>query len=635
MSSPQQPNSDLQRDIHLRLLAIASWVGWLGNVVVLSVGIALLAVDELSPILVLALPLYLAVFTSMIVASRRDFYVREILYSGLLALYAMYWGVLVLCMLYGELPGLRIPLAITIPTLIVAILSHRILLALMPVQFALVYLLASQSSFTNGGLSVEAIKINTYSLTTAGLSAVIFLSLAIISWERKSTDRNLLALLRRQERIASTDPLTGLLNRRAFLDRLDTLWQQESSLILTFIDLDHFKPLNDRFGHATGDQVLKQVASRIAQSLESGTVARLGGDEFAAVFRPEGRELSIEEQIGRLHSAITADFEVSAGTVSLGASIGFANSGGPTDSLSKLLGAADTAMRRAKATRSGWARYDDQVDGAALESSELKLELKKAVRDSKIRAAVQPIADSQSHATLEYELLARWPDSGFQTDPGPDKFIHIAEQLGLLNDILWMTLEEAARALNLATTRLALNVSPAQLLAPDFLGQLLQQLERLEINPKNITLEITEEVAFRNLDENVAALERARSAGMLIALDDFGSGYSSLSMLDALPLDKLKIDQSMVQKGENNQRSADILHASVKLAKQLGLICCVEGVETKHAASVIRSLGADEVQGYWIGKPQLLRTSTPRPNTDQRPPQVAQSNLKRNLKLVS
>ncbi|MEM1191066.1 MAG: EAL domain-containing protein [Pseudomonadota bacterium] len=608
----EQGCAEPEHDIHQRLRATAHWIGWLGSSVTLAVCAALILVDELPTILLVAVPAYLSVCVSLIVGSRKDFHVRETLYAGLLVLYGVYWAALIACTFYGELPGLRIPLAITVPTLIVAILSHRILLALTPVQFLLVYLVAHSSSHASTLSGADASKIGTYSLIIAGLSAVILLAMAIVSWERKNTDHKLLALLRRQKKIASTDPLTGLLNRRAFLDQLEDMWRRESTLTLAFLDLDHFKPLNDRYGHATGDQVLDQVAKRIAESPGVSTVARLGGDEFAAVLCSRAHQPPIEQLVAQLHSATTADFEVDMGTVSLGASIGFASRDGTTNSLSKLLGAADAAMRRAKATRSGWACFDTRTDGAALETSELKLELKKAVRNGKIRAAVQPITDARSHATLEYELLARWPDSGLNPDPGPDKFIHLAEQLGLLNDILWMTLEEAAKALDLATVRLALNVSPSQLLAPDFLEQLLDHLDRLKIDPKNITLEVTEEVAFRNLDANVAALDRARRAGMLIALDDFGSGYSSLAMLDVLPLDKLKIDQSMVQKAEKNPRSAEILQASVKLAKQLGLTCCVEGVETRHAAATIRSLGADEVQGYWLGRPQLLHAPSRR-----------------------
>ena len=170
-----------------------------------------------------------------------------------------------------------------------------------------------------------------------------------------------------------------------------------------------------------------------------------------------------------------------------------------------------------------------------------------------------------------------------------------------------MTLAEAAAVVDTSTTRLALNVSPAQLLATGFVVELKSKLDRLGIDPSRVTLEVTEEVAFRNLEQNVGVLTAARETGMLIALDDFGSGYSSLAMLDDLPLDKLKIDQSLVKKAEANERSADILHASIKLAKQLDLVCCVEGVESAVAAQTIRQLGADEVQGYWIGRPSLIR----------------------------
>jgi EAL domain-containing protein (putative c-di-GMP-specific phosphodiesterase class I) len=272
-----------------------------------------------------------------------------------------------------------------------------------------------------------------------------------------------------------------------------------------------------------------------------------------------------------------------------------------------LLRAADAAMRRAKATRSGWATFSHLVDSAALASSSIEFELKSALKNGHIRAAVQPISRVSDLAVVEYELLARWVNSGLEQDPGPAQFIPIAEKQGLLNDILWVTLDEALSALDLRRYRLAVNVSPAQLLASDFLATLLELLERHSVDPAAITLEITEEVVFRNLERNVAILDSARSAGMQIALDDFGSGYSSLAMLDALPLDKLKIDQGLIKKAEHSARSANILAAAISLAQQLDLIACVEGVETREGLETITRMGADQVQGYFLARPQMLQ----------------------------
>jgi len=275
--------------------------------------------------------------------------------------------------------------------------------------------------------------------------------------------------------------------------------------------------------------------------------------------------------------------------------------------LSGLLRSADTAMRRAKSSRLGWAIFNPRIDNAALASSTLEVELKSAIKNGEIKAAIQPIANAKTRKTVAYELLARWTDSGFERDPSPKDFIPIAEKLGLLNEILWVTLDEALAHVELNELRLAINVSPAQLLASDFLETLLSVLERHEVSPTSITIEITEEVAFRNLARNIVILEQARALGMKIALDDFGTGYSSLSMLDTLPLDKLKIDQSFVRKSDKSEQSKRILLAAIRLAKQLGLESCVEGIETQEFAARVAVLGADHIQGYWLGRPALVR----------------------------
>ncbi|MEM6545099.1 MAG: EAL domain-containing protein [Pseudomonadota bacterium] len=595
-----------RRDIHERLRSVSSWVGKFGLVLALALLAVVFWEGDGTPWIALEVGLYTVIFAAITLASARDYHVRVILFSGLVLIYFVFWSTAFIYAWQGEVLRLGLPLVSFIPFLVVMILSHKILLALVPVQFVFMYAYTKNHAVLPYGEILQTTNSTSFSLVTAALSAVTFLILALIAWERSNTDRRLLALIGLQERIAATDHLTGLLNRRAFMNRLESLWSSDDSLVLVFLDLDHFKPLNDQYGHATGDYVLHQVSKRLRRISGTEAVARLGGDEFAAVFGSEIDRDSIEPLIAQAHAAITSDIEVEGSTISLGVSIGYAENLGNTDTLSKLLGAADAAMRRAKATRSGWARFNDNIDGAALASSTLKLDLKQAIRKREIRAALQPIADAQTHEVVEYELLARWPNSGLDPDPGPDKFIHVAEQLGLLNEILWMTLEEAAGHLNFASARLALNVSPAQLLASDFLAKLLDLLSELNVDPRQITLEVTEEVVFRNLEENVAVLENARRNGILIALDDFGSGYSSLAMLGALPLDKLKIDQSMVRKAGANERSADILRASVELAKQLDLICCVEGVETELTAKEIEQLGADEVQGFWIGMPELV-----------------------------
>jgi len=439
----------------------------------------------------------------------------------------------------------------------------------------------------------------------AFFSSASLLAFAVLAIARTDSDVKLVSLLRDKERMASVDSLTELLNRRAFMNQLDAKWTPIAPMAIAFLDLDHFKPLNDQYGHQMGDFILRQVAERLREIPHAIATARLGGDEFAVCCRTDVLKPA-DVAASELHSSLVVDLQTEVGPISMGVSVGYAVYDEHIESLSMLLRAADAAMRRAKSTKSGWATFSPSTDSAALTTSSIEFELKAALRNGNIRAAVQPIASVSEQKTVEYELLARWVNSGLEVDPGPAQFIPIAEKQGLLNDILWVTLEEALGELDLDQHRLAVNVSPAQLLASDFLETLLQLLSDNQVSPSSITLEVTEEVVFRNLDRNVAILDHARAAGMTIALDDFGSGYSSLAMLDALPLDKLKIDQVLIRNAEHNQRSANILNAAITLAQQLELIACVEGVETQEALDRVAAMGADQVQGYFICKPKML-----------------------------
>ncbi|MFT7286778.1 MAG: diguanylate cyclase (GGDEF)-like protein [Halieaceae bacterium] len=593
-------------DIHDRLRAVAAWIGSLGFIANAAGYLALIAVGDASLAVTIENGSYALIFAMILLASRRNFHVRTVLYTGLVLIYCVFWITAFTYARIGHEMVLAIPLVVFVPLLLAMILDYRILLALAPIQFACSFFYSHSHALRSINASITADELMVFSVSVGAFSSFTFCALAVIARERDITDRKLVQFIAEKERLAAIDDLTGLMSRGAFMDRLNAYWEKHLWMALAFIDLDHFKPLNDQYGHSVGDDVLNQVARRLESTSPAATAARLGGDEFAVAFPHQLPPAALAALVGELHSAITADYQSEAGPISIGASIGFAENTADVDSLSKLLRAADAAMRRAKATRVGWTRYDNETDSAALAYSSLEMGLKEALRCRQIAGAVQPIASTGTHEIVEYELLARWPNSGFSIDPSPAEFIHIAEKLGLLNEILWMTLNEALATLDLKEASLAVNVSPAQLLASDFLEKLTAILEHHQTDPARITLEITEEVAYRNLEKNVIVLERARNLGMAIALDDFGSGYSSLSMLDALPLDKLKIDQSLVVKAQNNERGANILRAAINLAGQLKLVCCVEGVETAIAAREVAQMGADQVQGYWIGRPVLL-----------------------------
>jgi diguanylate cyclase (GGDEF)-like protein len=551
--------------------------------------------------------IYAVLLTTMTVCAYRRYKVKQAFTVGLLAIFAVFWVGTFIEAATGHSAPFDFPLVLFVPLFLVITLHHKLLFAMAPIQAACVYFYTCEFAILDIGPNWLPSDQNAYALLMAASSGFSFCALGVVAFARARTDRRMLELISEKETLASTDGLTGLLNRRAFMDKLRGLWSTHDTIQIAFVDLDHFKPLNDQYGHSVGDQILCTVSDRIQSVPFVAAAARLGGDEFAVLFTREAAAESVDDILSDLHRMIVSDIRWESGLITIGASIGYAAGAPRRQSLSGLLRSADTAMRRAKGSRLDWAMFNPRIDNAALATSTLEVELNSAIQNGQIKAAIQPIADAKSRKIVAYELLTRWTDSGFERDPSPKDFIPIAEKLGLLNEILWVTLNEALAHLDLRELKLAINVSPAQLLASDFLDTLLSVLERHNVNPCAITIEITEEVAFRNVERNVAILEQARSLGMSIALDDFGTGYSSLSMLDTLPLDKLKIDQSFVRKSDQSAQSKSILLAAIRLAKQLGLESCVEGIETQKFAARVAVLGADHIQGYWLGRPQLVK----------------------------
>lgn len=607
MSNETTYPGDKERNLDERFRLIAFGSGVLGLIINAFVYSAYSITGELTSLVFYEVFTYAVVLVAILLSANRNFHVRSFLFVGLLTLFAVFWASTFLEAINEEAAPFDLPLILFVPLFLVIILNHRILFALAPVQAVFVFIFACEFLEMPTGADWSGTDQQLFSVMLAAVSGFAFCALGVVSFAREQADQKLFNLISEQEKLAGTDELTGLMNRRAFMDTLRVHWPMQTTVGIAFVDLDHFKPLNDQYGHAVGDEILQTIAARVDSLPMVTATARLGGDEFAILFEEKSAGPDIEHLIDMLHAKITADIQWESGLISIGASIGYAEGDTMQQTLSGLLRSADTAMRRAKSSRLGWAMFNPRIDNAALATSTLELELKRAIKNGQIKAAIQPIANAKTRETVAYELLARWTGSGFERDPSPKDFIPIAEKLGLLNEILWVTLDEALAHLELVEQRLAINVSPAQLLATDFLDTLLSILERHEVSPNSITIEITEEVAFRNLERNIAILEQARALGMKIALDDFGTGYSSLSMLDTLPLDNLKIDQSFVRKSDKSEQSKRILLAAIRLAKQLGLESCVEGIETQHFAARVAVLGADMIQGYWLGRPELVR----------------------------
>jgi diguanylate cyclase (GGDEF)-like protein len=437
----------------------------------------------------------------------------------------------------------------------------------------------------------------------------------------ESTRRELEAQLAekqaRLEHQALHDPLTGLANRALFLDRLAhalaMVDQRSRRPAVLFVDLDHFKLVNDRAGHSAGDQILVEVAARLRRLIRPGdTMARLGGDEFAilcdSLQQPAEEALSIAKDVV---VALQRSFEVGGRTLFVAASVGVAV---PTPGIKpeRLLSSADKAMYRAKQRGRGRAElYDPTIDLEALRHAELANALHNALADHQLHVVYQPVFDVATRQEVSREALSRWQHPTLGNVP-PAEFIPVAEETGVILEIGHWVLAEAChqcatwRRNGCADVGVAVNVSGRQLEEPDFQADVRSVLQASTLPPEALTLEITESLLMAGQPEARMALEQLQASGVHIAVDDFGTGYSSLSWLAQLPLDVLKIDRSFIIALGLLERESAIVEATVRLAHTLGFTVIAEGVETDAQLAMLEQIGCDQAQGYLLGRPKAI-----------------------------
>lgn len=420
-------------------------------------------------------------------------------------------------------------------------------------------------------------------------------------------------------RLARHDALTGLPNRRSFLEQFHT-WAENlppgTNCAMMVLDLDHFKPVNDLYGHRLGDEVLRTVAKRLRRIIaDQGMVARLGGDEFGIIVRFQGADAAIRLAYRIVHE-IPRPIPVAALSLEVGASLGVAlyhtddeldgeisdHEGG---AVATLLRRADMAMYRAKADGRGAYRFfDKDMDERLRRRLQLEREIKAAIASGQIVPYYQPLVDLSSQKTCGYEVLARWehPTRGLLF---PETFIPIAEDTGTIGRLTYALLERAIEDAKHwpDETYIALNLSPRQF-ADSFLAQKFRSiLAAHAFPPRRLEIEITETAIVKRLDEARANLNELRDMGIHIALDDFGTGYAGLYHLRALHLDTLKIDRSFVAQILDNPEECKIVEAMIRLGRALGLETIAEGVESKEVMDRLMQLGCQRGQGYFFGKP--------------------------------
>jgi diguanylate cyclase (GGDEF)-like protein len=413
---------------------------------------------------------------------------------------------------------------------------------------------------------------------------------------------------RHAEFLASHDMLTGLANRFLFENRLVHELARSArtgDVVAVFaVDLDAFKAINDRLGHAGGDSVLKRTAQLLSSCVRSDDlVARIGGDEFAIIQVAHAQPEAAEALLARIFKmASTPSDEGVAIRMSIG--VALSEPGQTGDKLHEL---ADFALYRAKADGRNTARiYNKHLKDEESQRVRLARDLENAVSSNELRLAFQPIADSVSLEIVAYEALLRWRHPSLGDIP-PDVFIPIAESSGLIDTIgSWMIDRAICTASNWdPNLSLAINLSPIQFRSVGLVTEICEAALRWRFNFDRLELEVTESATLLGFqrDNVLTILRDLRTRGAKVVMDDFGTGHSSLSNLKEFTFDKIKIDRSFVATMHSHESSSSIVRATVGLGKSLGLIIVAEGVETEEQLSVLRQWGCDQVQGFLIGKP--------------------------------
>lgn len=414
-------------------------------------------------------------------------------------------------------------------------------------------------------------------------------------------------------RMAYHDALTGLPNRRLFDDRLAQAVSQAqrdgSCLSLLFVDLDHFKPINDKLGHEVGDLVLKEVAQRMKRAIRlSDTVARIGGDEFVVLLQNTARQEDVQTIANNMLTRFSQPIVAGQHQLMVGASIGCARYPQDASDEASLIKCADAAMYTAKRFGGNhFSFYESGGDHKAL--ANLGLDLWRAIDRNEFHLLYQPQVTPAGHLR-GCEALIRWqhPVLGVVS---PQTFIPIAETNGAILPLGDWVLSTACRQLRdwqrsgLGDLTMSVNVSPRQLRDPDFAQRVCSILLASGIEPAALELEITETEALQSTQDGTRRLEPLRALGIKIAIDDFGTGFSSLSRLQSMPIDRLKIDQSFVRDlaDAGNDRARAISQCFVSMGKAMGMQVVAEGVETSEQLQVLTDQGCSLIQGYFTGKP--------------------------------
>jgi diguanylate cyclase (GGDEF)-like protein len=444
------------------------------------------------------------------------------------------------------------------------------------------------------------------------LVAIIVLSLIVfryISLLYKRTQSKILFQ-------ASHDALTGLPNRRMVYDEINRTIEASVAarhcFAVLFLDLDNFKRINDNFGHAVGDEALKQMAQHLSDNPDCALVGRQGGDEFIVITQRVAELCGIQRIAKQVLTAAQKTLTIDHYEINLGTSIGIGVYPDDGSDAETLLRCADLALYKSKAIKRGqYLFYHEEMNALAQRRLVVENQLRKSLEREELTVYYQPLYRPQTDEISGCEALLRWnsPELGAVR---PDEFIDVAEESGLIEELGTFVLQRALsdiRQLNRfrnSTLQVAVNVSPKQLLYSPIVDQIQRALSRLSVDASMLKVEITESVLIEDFETAVGVLRQIRQLGVHVALDDFGTGYSSLAYLSKLPCQEIKIDKEFVQNLLIHRDDENLVQSIIAMAKALNRTVVAEGVETIEHLEKLTLFGCDYIQGYYISPPVPL-----------------------------
>ncbi len=461
------------------------------------------------------------------------------------------------------------------------------------------------------------------SVTDNLMISVLLLNIALsmLGWRRYRALKAEVALRRaaeaRASELATSDPLTGLLNRRAFGETgarlIEAALKRGKAVAMLMIDLDHFKSVNDLHGHLAGDQLLRAASLAITTPLaEHAIAARLGGDEFACAFAFDPTMPGVVDRIADSIVARMAEpFLIDSAEAHIGASLGIARTESGCRTIDTLMRRSDIALYAAKrAGRNQRAWFDASMERELEARNEIELGLRAGIPSGQIVPWFEQQVDLATGAIIGFELLARWehPEQGIIE---PARFISIAEESGLIGELSMSVMRSAleeARNWD-PSLLLGVNISPAQLRDPWLAQKIVKLLTEMNFPAERLEVEITEAALFENPGFATAIIASLKNQGIRVALDDFGTGYSSLTHLRALPLDRIKIDRSFILRMTSDPEAATLVRMIIALAASLDIPAMAEGVENPEILAMLSGLGCTIGQGWHFGRPIPARAT--------------------------